>query len=84
MKTEKMRAAYGAARRILSDKGSDMAAAGKAIEKYRLPRDGKSPLVLHSATGTPILIVEALNAQVQRRMQVFRIRSDRRSFTNLP
>ena len=29
-------------------------------------------MVLHTATGTPVLLVEALNAQVQRRMQVFR------------
>ena len=58
-------------RRILSDKGSDMAAAKLAIEKYRKPKDGDKPLVLHTATGTPVLIVEGLNAQVQRRMQIF-------------
>ena len=59
-------------RRILSDKGSDMAAAAESIEQYRQFRDGDRPMVLHTATGTPVLIVEALNAQVQRRMQVFR------------
>ncbi len=58
-------------RRILSDKGSDMAAAKLAIEKYRKAKDGDKPLVLHTATGTPVLIVEGLNAQVQRRMQIF-------------
>ena len=59
-------------RRILSDKGSDMAAAKHAIEPYRQARDKNNPMVLHSATGTPVLIIEGLNAQVQRRMQVFR------------
>ena len=59
-------------RRILSDKGSDMRAAYPAIEPYRLPKDKNNPMVLHSATGTPVLIIEGLNAQVQRRMQVFR------------
>ena len=59
-------------RRILSDKGSDMAAAKQAIEPYRQAKDKDAPMVLHSATGTPVLIIEGLNAQVQRRMQVFR------------
>ena len=59
-------------RRILSDKGSDMAAATKAIERYRQQKDGNKPLVMHTATGTPVLIVEGMNAQVQRRMAVFR------------
>ncbi len=30
------------------------------------------PMVLHSQTGTPINIIEAMNAQIQRRMQIFR------------
>ena len=59
-------------RRILSDKGSDMAGATRAIEPYRQAKDGNAPMVLHTATGTPVLIVEGLNAQVQRRMQIFR------------
>ena len=59
-------------RRILSDKGSDMAAAKQAIEPYRQERDGNKPLVLHSATGTPVLIIEGLNAQVQRAASIFR------------
>ena len=59
-------------RRILSDKGSDMAAAKQAIEPYRQAKDKDAPMILHSATGTPVLIIEGLNAQVQRRMQVFR------------
>ena len=59
-------------RRILSDKGSDMKAAYTVIERYRQAQDGDKPMVLHTATGTPVLLVEALNAQVQRRMQVFR------------
>ena len=59
-------------RRILSDKGSDMASATQAIERYRQAKDGDKPMVLHTATGTPVLLIEAVNAQVQRRMQVFR------------
>ena len=59
-------------RRILADKGSDLAAAKKCMEKYRKKKDGAGPLVLHSATGTPINIIEAMNSQIQRRMQVFR------------
>ena len=59
-------------RRMLADKGSDLAPAKELMERYRLPRDRDDDLVLHSKTGQPVLIVEALNAQVQRRMQVFR------------
>jgi hypothetical protein len=49
-----------------------MAAAKEAIEPYRAPKDGVKPMVMHSAAGTPVLIVEGMNAQVQRRMQIFR------------
>ena len=59
-------------RRMLADKGSDIAGAKKVMEKYRLARDKDGPMVLHSATGTPINIIEAMNAQIQRRMQVYR------------
>ena len=59
-------------RRILADQGTDLAPAKELIERYRLPRDHNDPMVIHSKTGQPVLIVEALNAQVQRRMQVFR------------
>ena len=59
-------------RRMLADKGSDLAAAKGVMEQYRLARDKNGPMVLHSATGTPINIIEAMNAQLQRRMQVFR------------
>ena len=59
-------------RRILADKGTDLAPAKELMERYRLPRDQNDDMVLHSKTGQPVLIVEALNAQVQRRMQVFR------------
>ena len=58
-------------RRILSDKGTDMAGAVDAMEPYRQAKDGDKDLVLHTATGTPVLIVEGMNAQVQRRMAVF-------------
>ena len=59
-------------RRILADKGTDLAPAEELMEQYRLGRDREADMVLHSKTGQPVLIVEALNAQVQRRMQVFR------------
>ena len=66
-------ASYGfTPRRILSDKGSDMQPARKAIEKYRKAKDGKNPMVLKSVTGGPVNIIESLNAQIQRKMQVFR------------
>ena len=66
-------ASYGfTPRRILSDKGSDMQPARKAIEKYRRKKDGSQPMVLKSVTGGPVNIVESLNAQIQRKMQVFR------------
>ena len=59
-------------RRILTDKGSDMRGAYKVIEVYRTKKDGNAPMVVHSKTAQPVNIVEAMNAQVQRRMQVFR------------
>ena len=59
-------------RRILTDKGSDMRGAYKVIEVYRTKKDGDAPMVVHSKTAQPVNIVEAMNAQVQRRMQVFR------------
>ena len=59
-------------RRILTDKGSDMRGAYKVIEAYRTKKDGNAPMVVHSQTAQPVNIVEAMNAQVQRRMQVFR------------
>ena len=59
-------------RRMLADRGSDLRGAVPVMETYRLARDKNNPMVLHSATGTPINIVEGMNAQVQRRMQVFR------------
>lgn len=59
-------------RRMLADKGTDIAGAKVVMENYRLTRDKDAPMVLHTATGTPIQIIEAMNAQIQRRMQVFR------------
>ena len=49
-----------------------MASATQAIERYRQPKDGDRPMDLNTATGTPVLLVEGLNAEVQRKMQVFR------------
>jgi len=59
-------------RRILADRGSDLAAAKRVIEKYRKAKDGNAPMVIHSETAQPINIVESMNAEVQRRLQVFR------------
>ena len=59
-------------RRILSDKGSDMAAARTVMERYRMKKDGNSPMVVHTQTAQPVNIVEAMNSEFQRRMQVFR------------
>jgi len=54
----------------LSDKGTDLAPFGEVFEKYRGNKVG--PLVFKSTTGQPVLVVEHLNAQVQRRMEIFR------------
>jgi len=54
----------------LSDKGTDLSPFGEVFEAYRGNRSG--PLVFKSVTGAPVLVVENLNAQVQRRMEVFR------------
>ena len=62
-------------RRMMADKGTDLGGwknVDSIMEQYRLPRDGDSPMVLRSVTGMPVAIVEAMNAQYQRRMQVFR------------
>ena len=59
-------------RRILSDKGTDMAAAKTVMEKYRMQKDGNRPMVVHTQTAQPVNIVEAMNSEFQRRMQVFR------------
>ena len=54
---------------MLCDKGTDLAPAKVVMEVYRR-KPGK--LVLHSTTGKPVQLVEQTQAQVQRRMQVFR------------
>jgi hypothetical protein len=54
---------------ILCDKGTDLAPAADAIEPYRT-KPGK--LVFHSTTGKPVNLVEQTQAQIQRRMAVFR------------
>ena len=62
-------------RRMMADKGTDLGGwknVDAIMERYRLPRDGDKPMVLRSVTGMPIGVVEAMNAQYQRRMQVFR------------
>ena len=60
-------------RRLLTDKGSELAVGTALIEKYRLPRDGTADMHLKSFTGTPVQVVEAMNAQYQRRLEVYRI-----------
>jgi len=54
----------------LSDKGTDLSPFEQVFEKYRGNKVG--PLVFKSVTGQPVLVVEHLNAQVQRRMEIFR------------
>ena len=54
----------------ISDKGTDLSPFAEVFEKYRGNKVG--PLVFKSVTGAPVLVVENLNAQVQRRMEVFR------------
>ena len=54
----------------LSDKGTDLSPFGEVFETYRGNRKGK--LVFKSVTGGPVNVVEHLNAQVQRRMEIFR------------
>jgi hypothetical protein len=60
-------------RRLLTDKGSELAVGTALIEKYRLERDGTADMHLKSFTGQPVQVVEAMNAQYQRRLEVFRI-----------
>lgn len=61
-------------RRILADKGTDLPQRDMRtiMEVFRTPKDGDSPMVINSATGTPVLVVENMNAQIQRRLAVFR------------
>ena len=54
---------------IICDKGTDLAPAKVVMEKYRRK---PGPLVYHSKTGKPVQLVESTQAQIQRRMQVFR------------
>ena len=56
--------------RVLADKGTELQGIKGVMEQFRRKKDGNQPLVVHSATGTPILFVESVNAHVQRRLQV--------------
>ena len=60
-------------RRLLTDKGSELFVGTALMEKYRLPRDGQKILHQKSFTGTPIQVVENMNAQYQRRLEPFLI-----------
>ena len=60
-------------RRLLTDKGSELAVGTRLMEQFRLPRDGNQPMHLKSFTGTPVQTVENMNAQYQRRLEVYRI-----------
>ena len=59
-------------RRMLADRGSDLRGAYDVMEMYRQARDKNAPMVLHTAAGTPVNIIEAMNSQIERRMAVFR------------
>ena len=54
---------------ILMDQGSDLVAAKDVIEAYRT-KPGQ--LVFYSKVGKPVQLVEQTQAQIQRRMAVFR------------
>ena len=58
-------------RRILCDRGTDLAPAKKVMEKYRTKND-VGAMVVHTQTAQPVNIVEVMNSEVQRHMQVFR------------
>ena len=58
-------------RRILCDRGTDLAPAKKVMEKYRTNKD-TGAMVAHSQTAQPVNIIEVMNSEVQRHMQVFR------------
>jgi len=60
-------------RRLLTDKGTELAGGTEVMEKYRLKKDGDDPLHLKSFTGMPVQVVENMNAQYQRRLEAYRI-----------
>ena len=60
-------------RRLLTDKGSELVAGESVMEVYRQKRDGQKPLHLRSFTGTPVQVVENMNSQYQRRLEIYRI-----------
>lgn len=58
-------------RKGLADMGTDLSPFKYIMEAYRLPKDGKKPMVMHSVQGMPISYIESLNSQYERRLQVF-------------
>ena len=58
-------------RMVLMDQGSDLVAAKDVIETYRRPGI-KGKMVFYSKVGKPVQLVEQTQAQIQRRMAVFR------------
>ncbi len=54
---------------MLCDKGGELRGAYEAMERYRR-KPGQ--MVFHSQTGKPVNLVEQTQAQIQRRMAVFR------------
>ena len=55
---------------VLMDQGSDLVAAKEVIETYR--RKPGVEMVFYSKVGKPVQLVEQTQAQIQRRMAVFR------------
>ena len=55
---------------VLMDQGSDLVAAKEVIETYRTKAGAK--MVFYSKVGKPVQLVEQTQAQIQRRMAVFR------------
>ena len=58
-------------RRLLKDKGSELFGCEDVINRYRTKKDKNVPMFFNSLTGAPVHYVEAVNRDVQRRMEVF-------------
>ena len=56
-------------RRLLKDKGSELRACEQVIERTKKDKD--VPMFFNSLTGAPVHYVEAVNRDVQRRMEIF-------------
>ena len=58
-------------RRLLKDKGSELFGCQDVINRYRTKKDKDVPMYFNSLTGAPVHYIEAVNRDVQRRLEVF-------------